>query len=459
MSRSTALSVALALTLAACATPREDEAEYVPVSLADPGFEAAPVTTRDAPEAGPRAALDLEACLRLARENSRRLSVAARRVLIADDRVDEAIAGILPRLSAQGRFTARNNDAGVTRPGAPGISFQEREVGTATLSAIVPLYSFGRSSNRYDAAALGVEVAELEQDQAHQDLELVVRDAYFRLLEAEKIAQVVQASLDVIDRQLEVARDFLSQDLVARSDVLAVEVQRAERQQEAILARNNIDLATAVLNRLLGLPGDRPTAVQDVLDVVPVRAALRDVLRLAIERRPDLEVARRRIAIAQSEWRATRSDFFPIIYAFGSYNYTTDEFQLNQDWLAGGAAIEWTLFDGGVTYTRLQRQEREIDEAVDLRDERIDDAVLEVRQAWLEQHAAAERVPVARKAIELADENLRIVRDQYGQGLVTSTDVLLEEDRLSRARSSHFRALYAYHQAHARLTHAIGGTP
>lgn len=451
------VTAALVVALAACTTPRDGEPEYVPASLAAAGGDVAPATTAWA-EAGPRAAFDLELCLRLARENSRRLSVAARRVLIADDRVDEAIAGILPRLSAEGRFSARNNDAGVQRPGSPGISFQEREVGTASLSAIVPLYSFGRSSNRYDAATLGVEVAGLEQDQAHQDLELAVRDAYFRLLEAQKIALVVRASLEVIDRQLEVARDFLTQDLVARSDVLAVEVQRAERQQESILARNNIDLATAVLNRLLGLPGDRRTDVQDVLEVVPERAELRDVLRVAIERRPDLEVARRRIAIAQSEWRATRADFFPVIYAFGSYNYTTDDFQLNEDWLVGGAAVEWPIFDGGVTYTRLRRREREIDEAIDLRDERLDDAVLEVRQAWLEQSAAAERVPVARKAIELADENLRIVRDQYGQGLVTSTDVLLEEDRLSRARSSHFRALYTYHQAHARLTHAIGGS-
>jgi outer membrane protein TolC len=456
--RSSFAAALLGAALTACATPRDGEAEYVPAPLDAPPGAAAPVTSADPLEAGPRPALDLDACLRLARENSRRLSVAARRVLIADDRVDETIAGILPRLSAEGRFSARNNDAGVQRPGAPGISFQEREVGTASLSAIVPIYSFGRSSNRYDAATLGVEVAELEQTQAHQDLELAVRDAYFRLLEAQKIALVVEASLEVIDRQLEVARDFLAQDLVARSDVLAVEVQRAERQQESILAANNIDLATAVLNRLLGLPGDQRTAVQDVLEVVPVRTDLRDVLRLAIERRPDLEVARRRISIAQSQWRATRADFFPIIYAFGSYNYTSDEFQLNQDWLSGGAAIEWPIFDGGVTYTRLRRQEREIDEAIDLRDERLDDAVLEVRQAWLEQHAAAERVPVARKAIELADENLRIVRDQYGQGLVTSTDVLLEEDRLSRARSSHFRALYSYHQAHARLTHAIGGS-
>jgi outer membrane protein len=444
----------LALAVASCAAPREDEPEYVPPALGGPardGEGVAAVTTRGA--------LDLAGCLRLARETNRRLDVGARRVLIAEDRVDETIAGVLPRLTAEGRFNARSNDVGVKREGSPSLSFQEREIGTASLSAIVPLYSFGRAGNAHTAASLGVEVAALELERARQDLALAVTDAYFRVLEAQKIAAVVEASIEVVARQLEIARDFVANDLVSRSDALAVEVQLAEREQERILARNNIALAQAALNRLIGRDVTRPTELVDVLEVErPARGRLEDALRVAIERRPDLEVARRRIAIAQAQYRRARADYFPIIYAFGSYNYTTDDFQLNDDWLAGGAAVEWPLFDGGQTYTRVQQREKEIDEAVDLRDERIDDALLEVYQAHLEQGAAAERLPVARKAIELAEENLRIIRDQYAQGLVTSADVLLEEDRLSRARSGYYRALYAYHQALARLENAVGAS-
>jgi len=453
--RTQALAAACSVLLLACAAPREDEPEYVPQSLGGSPQLGEAASAAWASTATP--VLTLEQCLRIAQENSRRLGIATRRVLIADDRVDEAIAGILPRLEAEGRFSARNNDAGVQRPGQPGISFQEREVGTATLSAIVPLYSFGRVENAYDAAKLGVQVAELDARRVQQNLELAVRDAYFRLLEAKKIATVVDDSIAVIDLQLVVARDFFSQQLVSKSDVLSVEVQLAERQQERILATNNVELARIALNRVLGLDIDQRTEVEDVLATATWRGALRDVLRLAIERRPDLEAARQRIGIAQAQWRATRSEFFPVIFAFGSFNYTTDEFQLNDDWLSGGAAIRAPIFDGGVTYTRLKQRRREIDEAIDLRDERIDDVLLDVRQAFVEQRAASERIPVAQKAIELGDENLRIVRDQYGQGLLSSVDVLIEEDRLSRARVSYYRALYTYHQAQARLINALGG--
>lgn len=448
------LAPALTALLAACAAPREDEPEYVPEALGGPA-PAAELTSAAWPP-GRSPVLSLDDCVRLALENNRRMDIVGRRVLMADDRVDEAIASILPRITAQARFSARNNDAGVKPPGGSGLSFQEREVGTVNVSAIVPIYSFGRSGHVYDTAKHGVAVAELEVERARQELELAVRDAYFRLLEAQKIAEVVDASIEVIARQLEVARDFLAQDLVSKSDVLTVEVQLAEREQERILARNNIALARAALNRLMGLDVTRDTQVEDVLEVEPWRGELRDVLRLAIERRPDLEAARRRVAMAQSRYKAQRAELFPVIYAFGSYDYTTDEFQLNDDWFSGGVAIEAPIFDGGVTYARLDQRRREIDEAVDLRDEQIDDILLEVHQAFLDQRAAAERVPVARKAIDLAAETLRIVRDQYAQGLVTSVDVLIEEDRLSRARSAYYRALYAYHTAQARLQNAVG---
>ena len=46
------------------------------------------------------------------------------------------------------------------------------------------------------------------------------------------------------------AQDFRTQGLVAKTDVLAVEVQLAERQQDLIRARNNVELAVAVLNHI-----------------------------------------------------------------------------------------------------------------------------------------------------------------------------------------------------------------
>ena len=115
------------------------------------------------------------------------------------------------------------------------------------------------------------------------------------------------------------------------------------------------------------------------------------------------------------------------------------------------------LVDGFGTQFRLKRKKKEIAESIDFHDERLDDILLDVTQAFLLTRDSAERLPVARKSVDLAEENLRVTRDQYLAGLVSTADLLAEEDRLSQARSNHVRALYECHASAARLVHATGG--
>jgi outer membrane protein TolC len=334
----------------------------------------------------------------------------------------------------------------------------DRQVGTVNVSLLVPVYTFGRVSNQGEAEKLRVNVAELNADRARQDLELAVKQAYYRILEAGRIKEVVEESIRVVERQVEISRDFLSQGLVAKNDVLISEVQLAQRKEQLIQAENNIQLATATLNRLMGLEVDRPTRIADVLEATPWNGTFKSALLVAMENRPDLRARRRQVEIAQAEFRATRAGLFPYLYATGEYSYSSDSFFLNDDWLTGGVVLEIPLFELP-THMKIRRKKREIAEALDLHDSRADDIVLEVKQAYLNLREAVLRIPVARKSIEQGEENLRMVRDQYSQGLVTSTDVLIEEERRSQARVSYYRSLYDYHQAFARLTNVIAGKP
>jgi len=139
------------------------------------------------------------------------------------------------------------------------------------------------------------------------------------------------------------------------------------------------------------------------------------------------------------------------------YNYTSDEATINKDWMDASVLLQIPLVDGFNTQFRLKRKKKEIAEAIDFHDEKLDDILLDVNLAWLQVRDSAERLPVARKSIDLAEENLRVMRDQYVAGLVSTADMLIEEDRLSQARSNHIRALYDCHSSAARLVNATGG--
>ncbi|MBI5368971.1 MAG: TolC family protein [Planctomycetes bacterium] len=404
----------------------------------------------------PGRALTLDECLRLARTGRRSLRAAERRVLIARDRIEEARSYGQPQHVAEGKIGERSNDPGARLGGDPVIT-GEREVWTAQVAMLVPIYNFGGAAGRLDGARAEAEIAAADAERAGQDLELAVRSAYFRVLEARSIRSVVEDSLRVVGRQVEVARDFAAQGLVAQSDVLTAEVQLATRRQEQSQAQGNLALAVATLNRVLGLPVERPTEVVEVTDAPGWTGSCEEAVRRAAEHRPDLQALAQRIDVEAAGYRVARAALFPGLYAFGAYDHSSDDFLLHQNWLTGGFGVQWSLFDGGATWAKIRRQRTQIAEAEDLRAEGLAEAALAIRSAWLSLQEAAERAPVAAKSIELAAENLRVANDQYAQGLISSADLLTEEDRLSRARAAACRATYDQQEAYARLLHAVGG--
>jgi len=446
--RPAVLAVLVVALCGGCRAPHEGEPLYVPEALAE----------LSSPVQGPAGPLTVEACVDLALANSRRIRVADRRILIAQDRQSEAIASILPQIVSDVRWQTRDNDPGFLAGGFAGPA-GDRTVTTTSVSLLVPIYDFGRASNTLEGLRLSEDVADLAARRTREDVELAVRVTYGRLLEAQAIRGVVDDSIRLLERQLVVAKDRHAQGIVSRLDVLSLETQLAARRQERIRAGNNVELARATLNRQMGLDVNGPLEIVDVPEADAWNGPFVDLLRLAFERRTDLEAQRKAVALAQAEYRVTNAGHFPRVYGFGRFDTTTDSFVLNPEWLTGGVGVQIPILEGGKTRAELKRKEREIDEALDLHAELSDDVVLGVKKAWLDLRAAQELLPVARMGIEQAEESVRVAAEQYAQGMIASADLLAEEERLATARSSFVRSRYALHEAYARLVHEIGGTP
>lgn len=405
----------------------------------------------------PDGPLSLEDVLRLASASNRRISIADRRALIERDRELEALALVLPRVNGEVRYSMRSNDQGFDT-GEDTFVTGSRQLGTASVSLLVPIYDFGDAFNQMKAQKAQTRISRLDAVRERQDVALAVTEAYFRILEAAKLKAVVDDSIATLEQQLKISRDYFNQGLVAKNDLLVAEVQLAKRQQERITAENGIQLATATLNRLAGLPVDRPTTVVDVLEMNPWTGTFDSLVETAVQKRPDLIALGEQVFIAKALYRAVRTSFYPRIFGFGSFNYTDDDSTLNQTYFSGGFGVNIRLLDASII-SRIRQQRRQVDQAADIRQDEIDEAVLEIQRAYLSVQEASRRIPVAQQSIDQAEENLRITRDRYREGLVTSADVLIEEERFAQARADYYRALYDYHQAYAQMVHTIGGPP
>ncbi|MFO7820758.1 MAG: TolC family protein [Lentisphaeria bacterium] len=394
--------------------------------------------------------LGVEDCVQLAFSNRRALSLADRLVATNLARAREIVAEDYPKLTGGVNWQGRSNDATVSGIG-------DRTYTSTSVELSVPIYDFGRTSNRVRAQRLLADAAGRDAERLRQEVRLAVSQTYFQVLRALKEKRVIEQSIAVLEEQLRIARDYLDQGLVAKNDVLAAEVQLAERRQSLIRARNDVRVALSRLNRLVGLPVTHETRLQDVLDVEPWHGSLTALFKTALEQRADLAAFQQRVDAAVRTYQSGGAEYAPDIEAFGRHDYNSDGSLVNQSWSTVGIGISLPFYQGGARDAKLARLQDEILNAVERRDMHKDDILLDVKDAYLRLANAREQVPVAGKRIELALENLEVTRDRYSQGLVTQTDVLAEENRLISARSDYFSALYGYHQAVVRLRNVIGG--
>jgi len=391
--------------------------------------------------------MSLQECRTLALNNSDRLSISELRLLIEDDRVRETWGMAYPQLSAEGQYVAAGDAREILR---------KRKTANARASLIVPIFSFGGICNAIDAQESIYEATFYDSQRVRQDVLNAVYQAYYRLLEANKIYSVVKESLHLLENQHLVTHDFFEQGLVHKNDVLVIEVQMAQREQDLIQAKHNIDIAKSQLNRLMGQPLDQALEIEDILEEVKWEQDYHQLVNGSIACHPDLLSLRAKIEASDYGYKATRGTLFPGIYFFSNYSTTNDYNFPYTHGLDAGIGMQVNLYDGGVTLAKLSRMKKELCELMQTYQARENDIELQIKTAFLTLESSASQVRIASKGILLAEENLKITLDQFHEGLVGSVDVLNDEERLAQARSNYYQALYDFHKAKAELAYAAG---
>jgi len=69
---------------------------------------------------------------------------------------------------------------------------------------------------------------------------------------------------------------------------------------------------------------------------------------------------------------------------------------------------------------------------------------------------ANEKIKVTKDAISQAQENLRINKIRYEEGVGTATDVIDAITLLTKAETNFYTALYEFNRAQANLIYSIG---
>jgi outer membrane protein TolC len=118
--------------------------------------------------------------------------------------------------------------------------------------------------------------------------------------------------------------------------------------------------------------------------------------------------------------------------------------------------MDVNLFDGGSTGAEVLRSRRQQYQLLEQRAKLLDDIRLEVQKYMLDMENARERIEVTRDSMIQAQENLRINRIRYQEGVGTATEVLDAVNLLTASETNYTRAIYDFRRAEAGVHYAMG---
>jgi outer membrane protein TolC len=403
-----------------------------------------------------------------------RLRASLESIQQARGRDDIAFAAFLPVLTSAysyGGFDLTVGGAGLPIPNAPPFTFApftgalpvglniRTDYELAELKLQWLICDFGRRLARYKQAGIGVDIAQLQTERAHQTVANDVATAYYQVLRARSLHRIATEAVRRAEDDLDVAQKLRRGGVIEREKVLRAEVALAQAQRGLDLAEEAEGVALAALNLAIGFNVSAPTDVVDTSDVPTFTLGLADCLQAAVSGRREFQVARASVQVAHEGTKAARADFAPRIVAEGDLlDFQQSSPRGHADLGLGFIRLEWGLFEGGKRVAEVRVADSRVREALAQADSIADTIAFQVNQAYRQLVAARKGIDRSRPAVDQTREAYRLVVARSRQGDATPSELTDAEAALTRAEQDYANSVYDYLTALERLQYAMGTT-
>jgi len=478
--RRTLASAALALAATLPAGPTRADVAVSPVAVwvavaaggtpTPPGKSAAtsPQSEGANVPAAPTVVYDLPRILALTDRNHPNIAASRARVLQARAQLDEAHLAPFSQFKLTGGFAlaptvqgnnvfSPNTDVSLTSSLA--VAWQ------GGIQGVVPLWTFGKITNLWDAAAAGVHVSEADLERERDVLRVDVRKAYFGLQLARDSTLLLKDVRSAIDKAIAALEKQIAKDEGDPIDLLRIQTYGAELDVREAEAHKYVEVALAGLRFYTGVID------LDIPDV-PIRPPKHELghvtryLSAASLYRPEIAMARAGVSARTAQVHLARSQFFPDIglaLSVGMSAAPAVADQINPyvvdpgNYFHYGAAFvfQWKL-DFPAQAARLRFAEAQLEEVRAQQRFALGGVGTEVEVAYAEVIDWKKRAEAYSRAVKTAKRWMVMVQEGIDIGTLAEKELLDPAKAYATNKFSQLNAVMELDMAMSRLARATG---
>lgn len=387
-------------------------------------------------------------------------------VLLNREVVEQAVAAaqrqrapLFPQISLESSQT-RNQVVNIGRGLDPVFSTQRPPADRfdARVTGSFPLIDASLIAS-YRAARLGIAVSEEDSLRVRQEVLNSAAQVYLTHLRNLRRFEVIEANIARGRALLKLAQDQLDAGVATQIDVTRAEVQLAVDEQARLQQETAVYQSGLLLKRLLNVDLRRGVVLTDFQASRYLPSDGPDVnMNEVLADRPEYRRAERQLQQNRLERRAAAWERLPVLRAFGDYGYVSrhpfdgDE---QRAWSAGVVAT-MPLFEGFRIHANKRLATSRV-RATELELEQIQQNVSsELLFAWQDMRSRLAQIAVAEQNLRLAEEEIRLARIRFEQGVADNREIIDAQNRLAVAHDNYVEAVYQYNLSRLEYARSKG---
>ena len=410
---------------------------------------------------------DLERAIDKAMGVSTQVGVSRENLRTARSEILSGYANLLPNLSLNAytghSFAGPASGAFVDAQGriVTGAA-SDFESYSFSLSSQMTVFDWGGNLARLKQARRGADAAGHDLEYQKDFIKAVVIREYYDLVKQRKLREVQEADVEAQERNLEQVEAFYRIGSRTKADFLQARVNMGNSELALLNARNAEAIADARLKTRLNIAQTSDLKVDESLDISFVDVDLESEATYMFDHRSDLLAGRQRIAASRAGLSLAKKGWLPTLGASFSYSWNDrrgpssgEVFERDYVWQVG-LSVQWQIFDRFNTKTSIeQAQANHRVTEYNLQQSKLD-AILDLKQIYLNLAQAKERLVLADETVGQATENLRLAEERYRVGAGTILETFQATASLTRAQAQLIEARVDYLVNRADLHRATG---
>lgn len=308
------------------------------------------------------------------------------------------------------------------------------------------------------------QVADLQLQEIQQSVQQQVAQTCLNLHQQRQNLQVAQRQVSLYQQEHQNAQAKFDVGLITRNEVLRIEVELENSRLDVNRAETIIQQQLAQLQRQTLTDVQLNDLDLSEFAILPESSDLNELHQQLQANNRELQSLQKVIEAAQLDHKAARDTFLPRADLAATYQRGENELVINDgdrgdEQLSAQLRLSINLFDGFKDDASLQHARIAAKRANYRYQEREHELVTELDNTYRELKLAVDNLQVAKSNRQQTEENLRITRVAFDQGLTTSVELLDAIFFQSRADFNIIEARSAIFAAQFSIAQLTGSYP